>query len=135
MIILTLAEDTVIFVFLDFIKGYKSITSLVLNRLSKDSVLIVTTKGVHEDVGLGRSHMYSTLALFDFAALNLRVVALGYFKARSQHTCHCDSLDDLFSTFTLEVDTHDLAVLNVGVLDLYGVVGVGEAVDGAGLKI
>ena len=79
--------------------------------------------------------MDTAFALLYFATLDLGVVALGHFEARSQNFLNFDALDYLFSTFALQVDAHDLAVTNGGVLDFHRVVGVRKAIDGSCIEI
>ena len=53
MVVFALAQNAIVFILLDYVEGNKGITSAVLNSLSKNTILVVATKGVHEDVGLG----------------------------------------------------------------------------------
>ena len=79
--------------------------------------------------------MDSTAATFDFAALDLRVVTFGYFKARSEDTLNDNSLDDLLGALTLKVYPHDLAIRDPTVLNLNGIVRICKAVDRSSLKV
>ena len=135
MVVFALAQNAIIFVLLDYVEGNKGITSAVLNGFSKNTILVVAAKGVHEDVGLGRGHMYTATTFVNGTSLDLCVVALGNFEPRSEHILDCDTLDLLLGTLALQVDAHHLAVLDLRVLDLDGVVWVGQAVDGAGPEV
>ena len=135
MVVFALAQNAIIFILLDYVEGNKGITSAVLNGFSKNTILVVSAKGVHEDVGLGRGHMYTATTFVNGTSLDLCVVALGNFEPRSEHILDCDTLDLLLGTLALQVDAHHLAVLDLRVLDLDGVVWVGQAVDGAGPEV
>ena len=71
MVVFALAQNAIIFVLLDYVEGDKGITSAALYSLSKNTVLVVATKGVHEDVGLGRGHMYAATTLANVTSLDL----------------------------------------------------------------
>ena len=71
MIVFALAQNTIVFVLLDYVEGDKGITTAVLNSLSKNTVFIIATKGVHEDVGLGRSHMHAATTFAYLTSLDL----------------------------------------------------------------
>ena len=135
MVVLALAQNSVLFVLLNFVECDESITAFILNRLRKDAVLIVSTKGVHEDVRLGRGHMDTASAALDFAPLDLGVVALGDLDAGAEHALDDDALHDLLGALALQVDAHDLAVRDLAILNLNCIVGVGQAVDCARLEV
>ena len=80
---LTDAEDAVVLVLLDLVEHNVGVAAQALVGLSEDAVFVVVAEGVHEDVGLGAGDVNAALALFDFATLDLGVVAFGYFEARS----------------------------------------------------
>ena len=71
MVVFTLAQNAIIFILLDYVEGDKGIASAVLNGFSKNTILVVAAKGVHEDVGLGRGHMYAATTLANVTSLDL----------------------------------------------------------------
>ena len=135
MVVLALTQNAIVFILLDHVEGDEGITAAALYSLSEDTILVVAAKGVHEDVGLGRGHMHATTTFANGASLDLCVVALGDLEARPEHVLDCHTLNLLLGTLALQVDTHHLAVLDLRVLDLDGVVWVGQAVDGAGPEV
>ena len=122
-------------VLLDLVEHDVGIATKAFVGLCEDTVLVVVAEGVHEDVGLGAGNVHSALALLDFATLDLGVVTLGHFEARSKHLLDLDTLHNLLGTLALQVDAHDLAAADGGVLDLNGVVGVCQAVDSPSIEI
>ena len=135
MIVLALTQDAILFVFLNFVECDQCITAFILNRLCKDAILIVSTKGVHEDMRLGRGHMDAATAALDFATLDLGVVALGDLDAGAEHALDDDALHDLLGALALQVNAHDLAVRDLAVLNLDCIVRVGQAIDCTRLEV
>ena len=83
MIVLALAQNTVHFILLYLIESDQSVAALLLDCLCEDSIFVITTECVHEDVRLGRGHMHATLAALDLATLDLGVVAFSDFESWS----------------------------------------------------
>lgn len=79
--------------------------------------------------------MNTTFAALNFATFDLRVVALSDLEARPEYAVNLDSLDDLLRSFSLQVDTHHLTVLNDRVLDLDCVIRVSQAIDSTSSEI
>ena len=79
--------------------------------------------------------MHTATTFANGASLDLCVVALGDLEARPEHILNCNTLNLLLGTLALQVDAHHLAVLDLRVLDLDGVVWVGQAVDGTGSEV
>lgn len=135
MVVLTLAQYTILFILLNLVESDQSITTLIFDSFCEDAVLIVAAKCVHQDMGLCRGHMHSATAAFDFAALDLGVITFGYFDAWTEHTLDDDSLDDLFGTLTLKVNAHHFAIRDLTILNLNRVVWVGQTVYPSSLKV
>ena len=135
MVVLALAQDSILFVLLNLVECDQCIAAFVLDRLREDAILIVSTKGVHEDMRLCRGHMDTATAALDFTPFDLRVVALGDLDAGAENALDDDALHDLFGALSLQVDAHDLAVCNLAVLNLDCIVRVGQAVDCSSLEV
>ena len=71
VVVFTLAQNAIIFILLDYVERNEGITATLLKRFSKNTVLVVAAKGVHEDVGLSRGHMYATTTFANVASLDL----------------------------------------------------------------
>ena len=112
------------FVLLNLVEHDVGIATQAFVGLCEDTVFVIVAEGIHEDVGLGAGDVHAALALFDFATLDLGVVALGHLEARSQHLLDFDTLHNLLGTLALQVDSHDLTAADGGVLNFNGVVGV-----------
>ena len=135
MIVLALTQNSVHFVLFNLIECDQCIAALILIGLCEYSVFIISTECVHENVRLGRCHVHTTTTALHLAPLDLRVVAFGYLETRPEHTFDNYPLNNLFCSLALQVYSHDLAVGNPAILDLDGVIGVGQAVDCARFEI
>ena len=135
MIILTLTQDSIVLVFLDFVERDKRIASFVRYGLRENTIFIVVAERVHQNVRLGRGHMDATSRLFDLTAFDLRVVTFGDLHARAQNRIDLYSLHNLLGSLSLKVDANHLAVGNRAILDLHSVVWVSHAVDRSSFEI
>ena len=107
----------------------------LLNFLRR--VLVVIGELIHQNVGLGRDDLDSTLTLLDLAALDFRVVTAVDLDTRAVDVVNIDTEDFLLGSFTLKVNADDLAVCDFGVHYLHLVDGLGlrEDVEATGLEV
>ena len=71
VVVFTLAQNAIIFILLDYVERNEGITATLLKRFSKNTILVVAAKGIHEDVGLSRCHMYAAATFANVASLYL----------------------------------------------------------------
>lgn len=97
-------------VFLNLVEHDVSVTAEAFVSFCVDTILIVVRESVHNNIWLGTRHMHTTAAALDLAALDLTIVTFSDLEAWSEDLVHLDPLNQLLCAFTLDIDTHHLAV-------------------------
>jgi hypothetical protein len=111
----TCANYSVVFVLADPIESEDSITPKSLLGDGDDSVLDALPDVIEADDGVAGADFDAGLAFNDFAALDFASVALVNANTHAEYSVDLRAKTYLASTLALEVDSHQLAVLDLAV--------------------
>ena len=111
----TRANNSVIFVLADPVESKDTIAPKALLGNSDDSVFNALPNVVEADDGIAGADLDAGLALNDLAALDLASVALVNPDTHAQYPVNLRTETDLARALALEVDSHQLAVLDMAV--------------------